>query len=147
MAKRKAGVKLPIWLPTTKNWESPWVPCMTVACHIPLKRFWRGLQIFFRIHLDRRSKKKLWVSKVVGIPILGILGLQLGSPMTKWHLGAGPVAKHKLYYKGEGGASPNSKLWWVLWVRVYPWFVHALKMLQLCTNQFVVWFVQVRSCE
>jgi hypothetical protein len=40
---------------------------------------------------------------------LGILGLPLGSPspMTKWHLGARPVAKHKVYYKGEGGGFPQ----------------------------------------
>jgi hypothetical protein len=26
---------------------------------------------------------------------------------TKWHLGAGPVARHKVYYKGEGGGFPQ----------------------------------------
>ncbi len=25
----------------------------------------------------------------------------------KWHLGAGPVAKHKIYYKGERGGFPQ----------------------------------------
>jgi hypothetical protein len=49
---------------------------------------------------------KLWASKVVGVPILRILGLQLGNPETKWHLGADPVANHKKYYKGEGGDFP-----------------------------------------
>jgi hypothetical protein len=38
---------------------------------------------------------------------LGILGFQLGSPETKWHLGAGLVARHKVYYKGEGGGFPQ----------------------------------------
>jgi hypothetical protein len=38
---------------------------------------------------------------------MGILGLPLGSPGTKWHLGAGPVARHKVYYKGEGGGFPQ----------------------------------------
>jgi hypothetical protein len=51
---------------------------------------------------------KLWASKVVGVPILGILRLSLGSPGTKWHLGAGLVAKHIVYYKGEGGGFPSS---------------------------------------
>jgi hypothetical protein len=31
----------------------------------------------------------------------------LGSPGTKWHLGAGPMAKHKVYYKREGGGFPQ----------------------------------------
>jgi len=38
---------------------------------------------------------------------MGILGLPLGSPGTKWHLGAGPVARHRVYYKGEGGGFPQ----------------------------------------
>jgi hypothetical protein len=33
-------------------------------------------------------------------------------------------------------------LWWILWIRVCPWFVCAPKMLQLCINQLVS-FVQV----
>jgi hypothetical protein len=39
---------------------------------------------------------------------LGISGLPLGSSRKKWHLGDGTVAKHRVYYKGEGGGeSPN----------------------------------------
>jgi hypothetical protein len=40
--------------------------------------------------------------KVAGISTLGILGLPLGSLGTKCHLGAGPMARHIIYYKGEG---------------------------------------------
>jgi hypothetical protein len=35
------------------------------------------------------------------------LGLQLGSLKTKWHLGVGPMAKHREYYKGESGGFPQ----------------------------------------
>jgi len=45
--KKKSGVKLPIWLPNTKSQKSPRFPCVQVACHIPLERFWQGLQLFF----------------------------------------------------------------------------------------------------
>jgi hypothetical protein len=38
---------------------------------------------------------------------MGISGLPLGSLGTKWHLGAGLVARHKVYYKGEGGGFPQ----------------------------------------
>jgi hypothetical protein len=38
---------------------------------------------------------------------LGILGLPLGSPGTKCHLDVGPVASHKVYYKGEGDGFPQ----------------------------------------
>jgi len=47
--------------------------------------------------------KKLWASKVGEVSILGI--------ETKRHLGAGPVAKHKEYYNGEGGGFPKSRPW------------------------------------
>ncbi len=73
---------------------------------------------------------KLWAPKVVGIPTFGISGFPLWSLGTKWHLNAGPMAKHIVYYKGEGGGFPKSGLWWFLWVCVCPWLVHALK----CSN-------------
>jgi hypothetical protein len=38
---------------------------------------------------------------------LGILGFPLGSPETKCHLDAGPMASHRVYYKGEGGGFPQ----------------------------------------
>ncbi len=41
------------------------------------------------------------------VPISRILGLPFGSFETKWHLGVGLVAKHKEYYKGEGGGFPQ----------------------------------------
>jgi hypothetical protein len=33
--------------------------------------------------------------------------LSFGSPGTKCHLGASPVTKHRVYYKGEGGGHPS----------------------------------------
>ncbi len=38
---------------------------------------------------------------------MGILGLPLGSPETKCHLNVGPMVRHKVYYKGEGGGFPQ----------------------------------------
>jgi hypothetical protein len=45
--------------------------------------------------------------KVAGIPVVRILGLPLGSPWTKRHLDAGPMARHIVYYKKEGGGFPQ----------------------------------------
>jgi hypothetical protein len=50
---------------------------------------------------------KLWGPKVARVPTMRISGLPLGSPETKWHLGVGPMARHKVYYKGEGGGFPQ----------------------------------------
>jgi hypothetical protein len=74
---------------------------------------------------------------------LGILGLPLGSPETKWHLGAGPMARHRVYYKGEGGGFPQVQAMVNL---VSPCFLMAspcTKVLQLRINQLLVWFVHV----
>jgi hypothetical protein len=85
MAKKGPRVMLPLWFPTTKNRELPWFPCVQVACHIPLENSQRRLQLCCRPHFNRRS-----THKVVGFPISRISRLQLGSPGTKWHLGADP---------------------------------------------------------
>jgi hypothetical protein len=45
--------------------------------------------------------------------------------------------------RGKVVASPKFGRWWVLWVHVCPWLVCAPTMFQLCTNQLIVWFVQV----
>jgi len=42
--------------------------------------------------------------------------------------------------KGKVAASPKSRPWWALWVQVCLWFIITPKVLQLCTNQLVVWF-------
>ncbi len=43
----------------------------------------------------------------MGVPILTILGLPLGSIETKCHLNVGLVERHRVYYKGEGGGFPQ----------------------------------------
>jgi hypothetical protein len=134
--KEGLGVKLPIWFLATKSWKSPRFLC---TYH------WKALNEGYNFALDFTSigglHTKLWASKVMGVPILGILGLSLGSPETKCHLGVGSMASHKVYYKGKVVISPKSGLWWVLWIRVCMWFVHAPKVFKLCINQLVVWFM------
>ncbi len=51
--------------------------------------------------------QKLWASKIAGVSTLGISGLPLGSLETKCHLDAGPMARHRVDYKGEGGGFPQ----------------------------------------
>jgi hypothetical protein len=104
-----------------KGWESIWQfdsrplkvknrpDSLVHRWHVTYR--WKVLEKGYNFSLDLISIKglhtKLWASKLVGDPIFGISGLQLGSPKTKWHLGVGPVAKHKVYYKGEGGGFPR----------------------------------------
>jgi hypothetical protein len=103
--KERSRIKLTIWFPTITSWESPWFPCVQVACHIPLESSRQGLQLCFRPHFNRRSTNKVMGPQSCKSPNFGNFGS--GSPETKWHLSVGPVAKHKVYYKGEGGGFPQ----------------------------------------
>jgi hypothetical protein len=71
------------------------------------KTFDKGYNFDLNLTLIKGFHKKLWAFKVMGIPILRILGSQVGSPRIEWHLGAGPVAKRREYYKVEGGGFPQ----------------------------------------
>jgi hypothetical protein len=74
----------------------------------------------------------------MGVLTLAISGLPFGSLETKSHLDVGLVERHKVYYKGEGGGFPQ------VWAMVSlvspscPWLVLTRKVLQLCTNHFVL---------
>jgi hypothetical protein len=83
----------------------------------------------------------------MGVPTLGILGLPFGSPKTKCHLDVGLMERHKEYYKGEGGGFPQ--VWAVLSLisLSLPVACPSIKSVQLCTNQLVVWFVQIRVSD
>jgi len=121
--KEGLGVELAIWLPTIKSQESTRFPFVQVACHIPLESSRWGLQLCFKLHLNQRSDRK-------------VMGPQSrGSRGTKCNLDVGLVERHKVYYKGGRWRLPpspghvESK---------FPWLVLAPKVLQLCSNRFVL---------
>jgi len=62
----------------------------------------------------------------------------LGVPGQKAHLDVGPVERRRIYYKGEGGDFPQ--VWAVVSLvsPSCPWLILAPKVLQLCTNHFVL---------
>jgi hypothetical protein len=66
-----------------------------------------GYNFAWNLTSIRRLHTKLWALKVVGVSTLGISRLPSGSLETKWHLGVGPVARHRVYYRGEGGGFPQ----------------------------------------
>ncbi len=90
--------------------------------------------------------KKLWASKVVGVPISKISKIKI--PISRilkvrvlgqndiWLQAPCPSTKNII--KGKVVVSSKFGSCWVLWVRVCSWFVRAPKVFQLCTNQLVV---------
>jgi hypothetical protein len=61
--------------------------------------------------------------------------------------GASLEAKHKVYYKGEGGDFPQIQVVVNLVSPCLPVAYSCIKMFQLRTNQFIVWFAQVRVSD
>jgi hypothetical protein len=57
--KERPGVKLAVWLPTTRSRELTWPRCVQVKCNTPLERSWQELQVCFRPHFNRRSEQKV----------------------------------------------------------------------------------------
>jgi hypothetical protein len=135
MAKRKPKVKLPIWLLITKSRESPWFTFVKVVCYILLESFWWRYNFSLNFTPIKGLHKKIWASKVIGIPISGILGLPTWESKDKMTFGCNP---HGQAIRGKVVASPKSEPWWILWICVCPWCVCAPRMLQLHTNQLVV---------
>jgi hypothetical protein len=104
-----------------KGWESNWQfdsQPLKVRNHPNFLVFrwhatycWKALDDVYNFASDLISIKglhtKLCAPKVLKVLILGISGLPFGSPGTKCRLDAGPMARHRIYYKGEGGGFPQ----------------------------------------
>jgi len=136
--KEGPGVEWAIWLLTIKNRELIRFPCVRWRATYR----WKDLNESYNFASDfisiRSMHAKLWAPIVTRIPVVGILGLTLGSPKTKCHLDVGLVERHKVYYKGEGGGFPQV---WPMVNLVSPscsWLILTPKMFQLCTNHFVL---------
>jgi hypothetical protein len=132
--KEGSGVKLTIWLSTTKSQESTHFCCVQVACDMSLESPQRGLQLCFRPHHNPRFSRKVMGPQSCGVLTLIISRLPLGSPRTKSNLDVGLMGSHKVYYKGEGGGFPQVRSMMNLVNSSCSWFVLAPKVLQQCIN-------------
>ncbi len=132
-AKERLGVKLPLKVGNCPNF---------LACRWHATYRWKALNEGYNFALDFISigglHTKLWAPKVARIPYVRISGFPLE---TKWHLGASPMARRKVYYKGKGCGFPQVRAMVSLVSSCLPVARLCTKVLQLCTNQLVVWFV------
>jgi hypothetical protein len=107
------------------------------ACRWRVTYRWKVLNKGYNFALDFISIEglhtKFWAFKDGEVPI--------SEQNDIWVLAPRPGIENTI--RGKVVASLKSGPWWVLWICVCPWFVRALKVFQLCTNQLVIWFVQV----
>jgi hypothetical protein len=146
-SKERSGVKLPIWLRSLKVDNRPYF----LACRWRATYRWKDVEKGYNFATNLTSigglHTKLWNPKIAKIPISKFWEFQdshLGVPGQNdiWVLAPWLSTKNIIRWKVV--ASPKSGPWWVLWVYVCLWFVHAPEVLWLCINQLVVWFVRVR---
>jgi hypothetical protein len=89
-SKEGSRVKLTVWLPTIKSRESTQFTYMHVACHIPLKSSQRGLQLYFRPHINWRSAKKVTGPQSREKPKFGNFETPTWESWDKMPFGCGP---------------------------------------------------------
>ncbi len=130
-----------------KNQEFSWFSFMQVACDILLQSSRRSYNFASNLISIGGLHTKLWAPKVAQVLTVGILKLPLGSPETKWQMGVGLVARHIVYYKGEGGGFPQVRVVVNLMSSCLLMARPCTKVLQLHPNQLVVWFSQIRVSD
>jgi hypothetical protein len=109
-----------------------------VACDIPLERSRWRLQLCLTPHCDRRFAREVMCPQSRGSPSCGNFGTPTCESGTKSHLDVALVERRKVYYKGEGGGFPQVRAVVNLACPSCPWLILAPKVLQLCTNHFVL---------
>jgi hypothetical protein len=117
--KEWPGVKLAVWLLTTKSWELTRFPCVQATCNIPLESSRQGLQLCFKLHHDWRSEQEVMRPQSRGSPSCYNFRTptwESRDKMAIWMWSPWRGAEYTI--RGKVMASPKSGLWWVLCVRV-----------------------------
>jgi hypothetical protein len=101
--KERSGVKLSIWLSTTKvRTQLDLLSCRGRATYR-----WKALDESYNFALDdiaiRSLLAKLWVPKSWESHLAQFRDSHSGVLGEKSHLDVGSVTNHRIYYKGEGG--------------------------------------------
>jgi hypothetical protein len=109
-AKEGPGVKLTIWLPTTKSRESTSFRNPIWECDMELERSRRGLQLWFKPRCNRTMKLGVMAVQSSGSLAGTISGLHSGSPKNLCHLDVAFTARCREYYMGKGGGFPRVRV-------------------------------------
>jgi hypothetical protein len=115
-AKEGPGVKLAVWLPTTKSWESTSSRRLQQECDMALESSRRELQLWFKPRPDPSLVWEVMNVQSPGSPNRDSFGTPLWESWEKKPFGCSLRAK--LRRRGKVVASPESRSWWVKWVQV-----------------------------
>jgi hypothetical protein len=146
--KKRLGIKLPVWLPTTKSREIDLTSVRADGVWYTVgKVLMRATTL-----LQTSSRLEVWTRNYGPAKLRESNLSSFGTPLWEsrdkkaiwmWALWRG--TENTIW--GKVVASPESRLWWVLWVQSRPWLVLAPKVLQHNTNQLVIGWMQIRVNE
>jgi len=105
--KEGPGVKLAVWLPTTKSWESTSSRPRLGECDMALKSSRQELQHWFRTRPDPSLGRGAMAAQSSGSPAGTLSGLHIGSPNKMCHSDVASATSRREYYMGEGGGFPR----------------------------------------
>jgi hypothetical protein len=106
-AKEGPGVKLVVWLPTTKSRESTSSRRRLGECDMALESSRRELQHWLRTRPDPSLRRGAMAVQSSGSPVGTLSRLHFGSPNKMCHSDVASVTSHREYYMGEGGGFPR----------------------------------------
>jgi hypothetical protein len=129
-SKERPGVKLAIWLPTTKSRESTRPRCVQVDCETRLESSQGELQVCFKPCPNRRSELGVMSSQSPRSPNRNNFETPLWESREKEPLGCrcGGVTQRILY--GEGDGFPRVRAVVNQVTPCCPWFVPTPKVIQ-----------------
>jgi hypothetical protein len=106
-AKEGPGVKLVVWLPTTKIQESTSSQRRLEECDMALESSRQELQHWFRTCLDSSLGRGAMAVQSSRSLVETFSGLHFGSPNKMCHSDVASAASRREYYMGEGGGFPR----------------------------------------
>jgi len=146
-AKEGPGVKLAVWLPTTKSRESTSSRRRLEECNTELESSWRELQLWFKTRPDPSLGRGVMAVQSSGSPAGTISGLHFGSPNKMCHLDVASVTSHREYYRGvRWWLTLESGPWWVLLSKC-PWQIPTPKGVLNAKLTLFGWFLDADSHE
>jgi hypothetical protein len=113
--KEGPGVKLAIWLPTTKSQESTRSRCVQVEWDTPLETSRGELQVCFRPRPNRRLGREVTNAQSPGSPNRDSFETALWESRDKEPFECGCDGVTNTIW-GKVVASPESGPWWIKWV-------------------------------
>jgi hypothetical protein len=140
-AKEGPGVKLAVWLLTTKSRESTRSRCELGECDIALKSSQQELQYWFRPCPNRRLWWEVMAVQSPESPNRDSFGTPLWESREKEPFGCSlRGVMQNILYEGRWWLPPESGPWWVKWCQGCPWLVPTPKGCRMSSNHFMVGF-------